>query len=588
MAVCAGPAAAGTLIDVSPDADEAAGPQVAIGGEGPATVIWHAHARLGAYNLRTRQVGADGALGAVHTLVGGATPGRGAGGARVAAGPDGAATVTWYRNSDGVAHRVHARRIATDGTLGEVLDLSAPGRDGWFPHLGIGPDGVATVAWERNDGVVDRVQARRVAPDGTLGDVLDLSPPGEPASFPQIAVSPDGAATVIWSSHEGPAPRVQAVRIAPDGTLGDVQDVSAPGVNSLTPRVAAAPDGSATVTWARVDGAYSRVQARRIGPDGTLGDVLDLSPSDADGAAPRLAVGGDGVATVAWLRPAGSAASVQARQIDPDGTLGDVLDLSTPSREQGTPEVAAGPEGDVTVTWAGGDQYGYGRPVQAVRLNADGTHSDLLDLSPYGFSPDLALWPDGTATFVWQSSRVQAVREDFAPAEPAPPEASTPSIAATRRGGGGPSPRDRCLAPAGEVSGRSLGPVWLGQSRARARAKLSAFRRVRAGMDEICLRGGGRLQVAYKAGRVALALTSSPRYAIRGVKHHTRVRTLRRLLRGEHSYRIGKNRWYVVRAKGGRLVFKTHKGLVSALGIAEPTPFRSRHGGKRFLSLIGR
>ena len=44
--------------------------------------------------------------------------------------------------------------------------------------------------------------------------------------------------------------------------------------------------------------------------------------------------------------------------------------------------------------------------------------------------------------------------------------------------------------------------------------------------------------------------------------------TLKRRLRGERSYRVGRNRWYVARGAKSTLVFRTRAGRVGAVGLA--------------------
>ncbi len=63
-------------------------------------------------------------------------------------------------------------------------------------------------------------------------------------------------------------------------------------------------------------------------------------------------------------------------------------------------------------------------------------------------------------------------------------------------------------------------------------------------------------------------LSSSPRFRVRGLTRGARVATLRRRLRGERSYRVGRNRWYAVRGAKATLVFRTRRGRVGAVGLA--------------------
>ena len=340
-------------------------------------------------------------------------------GPQVAAAADGSAMVTWYRN-DGSNRRVQARRIAADGTLGSVLDLSAAGRDAVSPQVAIAADGSATFTWVRSDGSNFRVQSRRIAADGTLGSVLDLSAAGQNAESSQVAVAADGTATISWSTV---GDQVWARRVATDGTLGSVLDLSA-GQAGFSPQVAVAADGSATVTWVGSDGSNKRIQGRRIAADGTLGSVLDLSAAGTNALEPQIAVGADGIATVIWYRDFGDFnLRVQMVRIAADGTPGSVVDLIGPVGAAAEQQIAAAADGSATVTWHRLDGT---HRVQAIRIAPDGTPRLAVDLSApggnYTHDPQVAVAPDGSATVTWHwfdgsNFRVQARRiaADFAP-----------------------------------------------------------------------------------------------------------------------------------------------------------------------------
>ena len=60
------------------------------------------------------------------------------------------------------------------------------------------------MVWVRSDGANFVVQARWIAPDGTLGEeTQELSATGRDAGEPQVAIAPDGVATVVWKRFNG-------------------------------------------------------------------------------------------------------------------------------------------------------------------------------------------------------------------------------------------------------------------------------------------------------------------------------------------------------------------------------------------------
>jgi hypothetical protein len=155
----------------------------------------------------------------------------------------------------------------------------------------------------------------------------------------------------------------------------------------------------------------------------------------------------------------------------------------------------------------------------------------------------------------------------------------------------------RCAPPEGAIKGKTLGRARLGRTRSAERRAFPSFSRRRAGVDRFCIRGGGHIRIGYmtkrtlgkfarrrrRGDRAVLILTTSRHYAIRGVRHGSRVRTLRKRFRRARSFRIGRNRWYVAPGRRTRLVFKTHRRRVEEIGIAERRPTRTRRRAKRFL-----
>ena len=103
----------------------------------------------------------------------------------------GHSTVVWYR-FDGTVDRVQARTIDGDGTLGTVKNLSASGQGAFDPQVGVDSSGHSTVVWYRFDGTVNRVHARLIEADGFLGTTHKLSASGQDVAGQQIAVSPNG------------------------------------------------------------------------------------------------------------------------------------------------------------------------------------------------------------------------------------------------------------------------------------------------------------------------------------------------------------------------------------------------------------
>ena len=142
-----------------------------------------------------------------------------------------------------------------------------------------------------------------------------------------------------------------------------------------------------------------------------------------------------------------------------------------------------------------------------------------------------------------------------------------------------------CIDGRGRARGKRLGPARLGRSRSRQRRLLRGMRRLRTrrGMDRYCVAGGGSFRIGYRRSRAVLVLSSSPRFTVRGIRAGSSVRRLRRRLRGERRFRIGRNVWYLARGRAATLAFRARGRRVREAGIAARSLTRGRRASRRFV-----
>ena len=153
-------------------------------------------------------------------------------------------------------------------------------------------------------------------------------------------------------------------------------------------------------------------------------------------------------------------------------------------------------------------------------------------------------------------------------------------------GGGGPTGGGRqvpCSRPSGSLRGTRLGPLRLGQLRARVR-RLPGARGLRRRMDRLCLTDRRSMRIGYgRSGRfrnrAVLLLTTSRRYRALGLRPGSRFKRPR----GTACHRIGANRWYLVRRRGATIVLRVRRGRVAELGLADRRLTRTRSASRRFL-----
>ncbi len=275
-------------------------PRVAIGGDDRAHFAWSQE--FGdAFLVQARVRAPDGALGPVQDI---SEPGHFAGFPELAVDAAGRTTFVWIGVDPADPNRelvVKSRRRAADGALGPIQAVSGTGTSPSNApdnvHVAVDPAGNAHFAWEQGE-VIET--ARRSA-DGVLGPVRDVSvaEPGQVAGFPRVAVAPDGDVDFVWSGG-----LIRTRRLAADGTFGPVRGVSAPSADgSEHADVAVDPDGNAHIVWEDpVSPPPSQmIRTRRVAADGTLGPIQDLSAtSSGEVSGPSLAVDGAGNAHFAW------------------------------------------------------------------------------------------------------------------------------------------------------------------------------------------------------------------------------------------------------------------------------------------------
>ena len=142
-----------------------------------------------------------------------------------------------------------------------------------------------------------------------------------------------------------------------------------------------------------------------------------------------------------------------------------------------------------------------------------------------------------------------------------------------------------CPAASGSLAGLRLGPVALGMTPTQVRQALPTATLTHNGFDRSCLAGqAGKLRVGYPTvgllstltasqraglrGRVVLALTANPTYALDKIKPGTRIAAIRRQVARMNRFHVGRNTWYVIRGAQATGVLKVQDATVQEIGIA--------------------
>ena len=417
----------------SADSQGTSRPEIAVGGNGDVVSIWRSldgsHDRVQA---AIRRPGKD--FGAAVNL---SPAGFDSGQQAVAVGPDGTAIAAWslYRADDSL---IQVAIRPAGGTFGSPVSLSAPGGHARDPQVAIGPDGSARVVWARagQESYVVQV-AERPSPDDSSAPSFqtpfDLSDGDFDATNPQISIAGNRDAVVVWQASDGTDSAVQAATYAAQYGWIDMSDVSSWSGSAEDPVVVAGADGAETVAWR--DSALGKgvVFASVRTADGGLGfgTPVALSESDTDSFEPEIAADPDGRVTVVWDDYDGTNSHVMEATREPGQGFGPSEQLSPVEGHTTGPSVAFGSDGSTMVAWSR-NPGGVGYAVQTLTRSPGGDFDAPVNLTPPSGSADsqvIAIGPAGVATAVWRYSdgrgfqKIQAaMTEVTTPADPLTPD----------------------------------------------------------------------------------------------------------------------------------------------------------------------
>lgn len=322
----------------------------------------------------------------------------------IAAGPSGQVRFAWeglFPDSDFEGGIVTAE-LRDSGAFSVASPVAAhvplvpgPERSVWDPQLATNDAGWTCIAFSiyKGEGSSAKFYAGvvTVAPDGTVGQEVDLQPAGGGGSW-QLQRTPGDGFVVLWTSM--PSGDIRSADISSDGEVGDSRTVvEATGSEVLIPLGLAADGGRPLVVW-------SDRETRRVGSvplDGSAPRTDVLSPrSFADGPSPVVS----GSRIYAFRRNSGGAYelfSVRAGGERPAETYFSTRPAAYPTSLR----IGEG-AGHPVAVWdaAGGD-------VRAAALDpADRAHPRTLTPGPArGKASRVAVDSDGRATVIWRKIR---------------------------------------------------------------------------------------------------------------------------------------------------------------------------------------
>lgn len=277
-------------------------PTVALDSSGEAVVVWE------------RQEGSryviQAAFGSAQSGVWGepvdlSAPSQAAGNPQVAVDGQGEATVLWQSYGEGDYYIQAVTGSIGHCMWGEPVDLSVPGQVAANPQVAVNNAGEAVAVWEWGgiEFTPYTVQGAVRPAGGRWGASVDLSTASLGADFPDVAVDAQGNAVAVWEIREGSGGAVQrAVWKAASGAWQAPVALSPAGANAGSPRVAVDPNGDAIAVWSSwvIGGSEDFIQGA-VSPAGQeWKPPVDISSTGLDRFSPQVAMDEDGNAVAVW------------------------------------------------------------------------------------------------------------------------------------------------------------------------------------------------------------------------------------------------------------------------------------------------
>ncbi|HEY7255609.1 MAG TPA: PKD domain-containing protein [Solirubrobacterales bacterium] len=223
------------------------------------------------------------------------------------------------------------------------------------PSVAIDPAGDVVVSWRYFDGEDEVIEAAERPAGGTFSEPEVISSTGIDSSETEVAMDGSGNAIAVWEEFEATESIVRASLRPPGGEFEAPEDLSESGKSSFGPEIAMTPAGLATVVWTRAEEEELSIQTSSRPPGGAFSAPVNVTPASENSTSPvdtDLKMNDAGDAVVAWPgRANGGEPVVKAAVRSGTGAFSTPAEVSATSPDFLHPDVAIDAAGNATVVW---------------------------------------------------------------------------------------------------------------------------------------------------------------------------------------------------------------------------------------------
>lgn len=273
----------------------------------------------------------------------------------VAIDPAGDAVAVWSYETEFEFQPVWAAYRPAGGDWQAPVELAPPSNPQSAPDVAIDADGNAQAVWIGSSFVIQgayKPAGEDWQKPESVTEAESLSEKGHSASDPQVAFDAQGDAIAAWDLYDGENEVVQAASRSYGGAWQTPVDLSEAGQSAYVPSVAMDSAGDALAMWDLYSGEHRVVQVAARPGGGEWQAPVDLSAADEDAYSPALAMDSEGDAVAAWELQSGSSWTVQSA-VKPHGGEWQAPIAVSAATEYGElfPQVAIDSHGDALAAW---------------------------------------------------------------------------------------------------------------------------------------------------------------------------------------------------------------------------------------------
>ncbi len=416
--------------NISPDGQDAKYPQAAMDDNGNVIIVWAQSD--GSFNQIFKSEYRNGAWTHPASLADNISPdGQGAFYPQVAMDNNGNAVIAWHQ-SDGTKEQIFKseyRNGAWTHPASLADNISPDGQHAESPQVAMDNNGNAVIVWYQVDNVgtnwqIFKSEYRNGAWTHPASLTDNISPDGQTAYSSQVAMDNNGNAVIVWYQVDNGGTNWQIFKSEYRNNAwthpADLADnISPDGQNASGPQVAMDNNGNAVIVWCQSDGSFnnqifkSEYRNNAWTHPSSLTD--NISPDGQYASSPQVAMDNNGNAVIVWQQNDGANGQIFKSEYRSGAWThpADLTDNISPDEDAGAPEAAMDDNGNAVIVW---DQYIDTDNInihifKSEYRNGAWTHPASLtdNISPDpgqedASSPQAAMDNNGNAVIVWQQN----------------------------------------------------------------------------------------------------------------------------------------------------------------------------------------